>query len=133
MLAKPFVLLLIVLASTGCVGGGGLGKVLSSALTPEDVQRGKEIAAAAHDVAGVNCADALLAQMSEAQTLELHAVGIFSAFMKVRELRRRANAPPDETVQIACAPLYLDAQRTILKLGLSAAPGGGALGGVLGR
>jgi len=128
MLRIVFTVALVLVLATGCASSGldGLRQ-----FTRADVQRAHEIAAAANDVAGVNCAQAILDAMPEVAAPELHAAGAFSAFMKVRELRRRVSRGIDEDVHNACAPLVLDAQKTILKLGLSATPGGGVLGGLI--
>ena len=109
----------------GCATGlGGL-----STFVREDVQRGLEIAQAANDPAGVACATAILAAIPEAAAPELHAVGAFSAFVKVRELRRKVDGGVvDEAVHNACAPLVLDAEKTLLKLGAAILPGGGIAG-----
>ena len=124
------ILALIVL--TGCATGGGLsGDSPLGQFVRADVQRGLEIATAANDIAGVNCAAALLKAMPEAEAPELAAAGAFSALIKARELRRRVSAGVDEAVHIACSPLIVDAEKVLARFGLMAVPGGGVLGGIL--
>lgn len=126
-------LLVALLALTGCAGtvpgldgGSGLGKFARG-----DVERAKEIAVAAKDVAGAECADAILAKLPAEGVAAQTPLGAFSAFMLAREARRGFNAGVDEQVHNKCAVLVNDAAVTLGKLGLMAVPGGGALGGLL--
>lgn len=121
--------LVTVVALTGCASGG-LGDLKDRVVKFEraDVERGRAIAAAANDQAAVGCADAVLKTLPEASVAPaLTPIGVFSAVMKAREVRRKVSAGIDEGVHNACAVVILDAQQTIMKLGLMAVPGGGAL------
>lgn len=97
----------------------------------DDVVRAKEIATAAKDQAGADCADAILAVLPAEGVAALTPIGALSGFMAVREARRKVGGGVDETVHVKCAALILDAEMTLAKLGLMAAPGGNVLGGLL--
>jgi hypothetical protein len=58
-------------------------------------------------------------------------VGGFSAFQRARDIRRAAGRGVPDELAARCAPLVLDAEATIARLGVIAAPGGGLLGGIL--
>jgi hypothetical protein len=124
------------LALSGCATGsgplGGTGERLAK-FARADVERAREIAAAAKDSAGGACADAILKHLPDGGAAALAPSGAFSVFMQAREARRKVGAGVDEEVHNTCAPLVLDAQQTLLKLGLMAVPGGGAVRGLLGR
>ena len=130
------VLLAAALVVTGCASAasgitGAKGEVL--AFAKADLERARAIAVAADDVAGVACATALLKHVPDGGAAVLEPSGVFSVFMKARALRRTLSAGVNEEIHIACAPLILDAQVTVAKLGLMAVPGGGVLGGLLRR
>lgn len=120
-----------VLALAGCATGGGLAEIKQ--VTRDDVQRGLEIAQAHDDPAGVACAGAILNHLNTMSAPKPTPNGAFSAFMEARELRRQINAGTAEDVHNACAPLELDAEITLIRLGLKAVPGGGVAGSLLRR
>ncbi len=102
--------------------------------TVADAERASQIAAAHNDVAGVACAEAIKAvALKDAAAPPLEPAGPLSAYMMGRQLHRRLAAGMDESVKIACAPLIVDAEKLLMKLGLAAAPGGGIAGSLLGR
>ena len=121
---KAVILPMALALLTGC--GGRFAD-----LTREDVQRAFEIAQAAQDVAGMQCALEILAALPDADHTRLAPNGVFSTFMAAREARRRVSGGVPDAVHHACAVLVLDAQQTLLKLGLTAVPGGGVLGGLI--
>lgn len=98
-----------------------------------DVERAVAIATAANDPAGVACGLAILAALPAETVTTPPPIGAFSTFMTVREARHRIDAGIPESVHRACAVLVLDAQQTLLKIGAMAAPGGGAVRGLLPR
>lgn len=124
----PYVVLLFVAMTAGC------SSALLVRLGPEarpDIERAVAIAEFHQDVAGAACARAVLAALPAGQAPD--PLGAFSAFMALREARRAISVGVSESVHNACAPLILDAEATIAKLGLAAVPGGGFLGGLFGR
>lgn len=134
---KPGIIMMLALAVllTGCAstlpgldGGSDFGKLVRS-----DVERAKKIAVAAQDVAGAECAEAILAKLPAEGAAAQTPLGAFSTFMLAREARRGVNAGVDEQVHNKCAVLVNDAAVTLAKLGLLAVPGGGAAGKLLGR
>lgn len=111
----------------GCAATGELRE-----LAADDVTRALEIARAANDPAGAACAMALLEHVAQQPTIPT-PLGAFSTVMFAREARRRLGAGVSESVHNACAPMILDAEETIAKLGLMAVPGGGIAGKLLPR
>lgn len=103
-------------------------------ITQADLTNAITIAKANNDVAGVNCLTALQAHLPAATTLP-KVNGAFSAYELARvKIAAFQNGVPQD-VHIACAPVVLDAQGVLLKLGVIAAgaPGVGAAGlGILG-
>jgi hypothetical protein len=51
--------------------------------------------------------------------------GAVSAFERLRLLRRSIDAGLPESLHVACAPVVIDAERTLIRLGLIAAGAGG--------
>src|SRR5438128_534839 len=134
MRAALIVVVLILCAGCATAPGALTGTVTDIAkFTRADVQRGLEIAIASNDAAGMACAGALLKILPDGASATLMPSGAFSLFMTGREVRRKVSAGVDEGVHNACAPLILDTETTLAKLGLIAVPGGGVLGGLLPR
>ena len=105
----------------------GCGGLNLRDLARADVERAREIAAAAGDQAGVTCAQTILQTLAPRGDSPPPA-GVFSAFMAARQLRRGREAGVPDVVRQACAVVVLDAQRTAVKLGAAVAPGGGIAG-----
>lgn len=102
-------------------------------LAKSDVIRAIEIAHAAGDPAGLACSQAILNHLSDRVALPDPA-GPFSALIRVREARRALDKGLiPEDVHNACAPVIVDAEQTILKLGGLVTPGAGALRPLLSR
>ena len=123
-----------------------------SALTTADLTAAAAISTANGDPAGANCANALNTWLTSIAPKAEPAdtpkpIGPASAFAELRVHRRKADdivaliksGFPD-AVHIACAPLILDAQQTMIKIGLligavgaapTLAPGVAAGAGVL--
>ncbi len=106
-------------------------------ITQADLTNAISIARANNDTAGVNCLTALQAHLPTATTLP-KVNGVFSAYELARvKVAAFQNGVPQD-VHIACAPVVLDAQGVLLKLGVIAAgaPGvaatGAGLGGAIG-
>ena len=116
---------LLALVLTGCVAA----PLLLGPNARPDVERAKLIAGYHKDAAGVACAEAILASLPAGVPPE--PVGPLSLFMEIREKRRDLAAGLGEAVHNACAPLILDVQATLARLGLRFLPGGGALGGLM--
>lgn len=129
---RPALLAITLSALVSGCASGGLNDV--KMLVREDVQRAMEIAIATQDAAGQACAGAILNHLNAAAATTIPTPnGAFSAFMEARELRRKFSAGSDEGIHNACAPLILDAEITLTKLGLKAVPGGGSAGSLLRR
>lgn len=99
-----------------------------AALTTDDLTVAAAISTANGDIAGANCANALntwltsIAPKAE-PTDTPKPVGPASAFAELRVHRRKADdivalikAGFPDAVHIACAPLVLDAQQTMIKI-----------------
>ncbi|MDE3023908.1 MAG: hypothetical protein KGI54_18985, partial [Pseudomonadota bacterium] len=103
-------------------------------ITQADLTNAISIAKANNDIAGVNCLTALQAHIPNSVNIP-KVNGVFSAYELTRvKVRAFQNGVPQD-VHIACAPVVLDAQGVLLKLGVIAAgaPGVGAAGlGILG-
>lgn len=129
---------LVVAVLAAAVAFSGCGSVVTArdavgGLVIADVERAREIAFQAGDAAGVECADAILEHLAPLAAAEQTPIGVFSSFMKGREVRRRLGGGIDEEIHRRCASLVLDAEQTLLKLGLIGVPGGSAVRGLLAR
>lgn len=112
------------LALAGCAG--------ITTFTVDDLERGIAIAAAANDVDGVACGQELLAYVQTIRPPQA-PVGFFSGLMSARQIRRSRDQGIPDAVRRACAVVVLDAERTLVRLGLRFTPGGSALGALLPR
>jgi hypothetical protein len=103
------ILLLLVLGA--CVG---MPKDVAK-FTVVDLERALVLAEG--DTAATNCWSSLLPYAEAAAERDApDAVGAASKFQKVRNLRRALRAGIPEEVGIACAPLVVGTQKTILRL-----------------
>lgn len=132
--------LLIVLCAlvilTGCATlGDGQVDLPKGALefTRADLEAGQAIAKANGDVAAVNCTTALLAKLPPDGKVALATKGPFSAYIAGRQALRKFDQGIDEAVHLACAPLILDLEKRLVRLGVIVLPGGGIAGKLLGR
>ena len=113
----------------GCASGLSLDRILAQGreTARADAQRAVEIAEhGLPDPAAVACARAILAAVN--QRIDApeppRPNGALSGAIAVRKVRRKIEASPgDEAVKIACAPLVLDAEVQIIKLGRRFLPG----------
>lgn len=129
---KLVLVLSALVVSSGCATSGMLKGDLSK-LVRADVEAAHGIAKESNDAAGVACMEVLLKHIPTSAAVSTTPAGAVSAFMLVREARRKRSAGIPDDLHNACAPLVLDAEETILKLGLLALPGGGLAGRALGR
>lgn len=84
------------------------------------------------DQVAANCYQALIPLVQSQSTNPLpSAAGAFSAFQKGRDVGTIAQAGIPAGLNIACAPLVIDTQQTLAKLGIIAAGGAVAAGGVI--
>mgnify|MGYP001577497748 FL=1 len=107
---------------TGCASGFNLDRIVAQGREKAraDAQRAVEIAEhGLPDPAAVACARAILAAVNQRIDAPSPPTpnGALSGAIAVRKLRRAVQAPSDETVKIACAPLVLDAEVQIIKIG----------------
>ena len=89
-----------------------------------DLQAALADATAKNDATSIPCWTALLAAAQEQQTTPTLPVGVFSAIQQARDLKVAAasiTAPngPLAQLNIACAPLLMDINNTLLVLGIS--------------
>lgn len=82
-----------------------------------------------NDTLAANCYSALIPVVENFGNRPEHEpiAGGFSGFQRARNLFAARQTGLPDTVRVACAPLVLDAQRTVLRLGIIAGGGGGAL------
>lgn len=135
---RVVILLVLVIVLAGCATTAppstvAEAKARLTEVVRADIIRGVEIATAANDIAAMACGNAILDALPPEGAASLTPIGVFSTYIAGRELHRKVTAGVDEKLHIACAPLILDAEQTLVKLGLIAAPGGGALGGLMPR
>ena len=105
----PIALLALVLSACS-----GLPKDVAE-FTTTDLERALVLAEG--DKAATNCWSTLLPYAEAATERDTpEAVGIASRFQKIRNLRRTLRAGIPEEVSIACAPLVVDTQKTLLRL-----------------
>ena len=76
------------------------------------------IALAQDDPDATACYEAILKVQAGKTTLDVKVEGPVSAFQKVRNLRRGLGAGIPPEVHRKCAVLVIDAQRTLMRLGL---------------
>lgn len=108
-------LVLLAVLVTGCARVATIAK--------DDAVRAGEIAAAFGDPDGEACAAAVVEFVrSQPAPAKIAPVGAFSAFMFARELRRVRQGGIPSAVHRACAVVVLEAEETIIKLGLKVAP-----------
>lgn len=116
--AKTIVVLALVPLLVGCSAQAKLQQI-----TAADAQRAREIAALAQDPDGVACATAIATWVAGQPAMNALAPnGILSAYMLGREAHRGVQGGIPSEVHRACAVLVLDAQQTLIRLGLMAAP-----------
>lgn len=102
-----------------------------STLTNADLTAAAAISTANGDIAGANCANALNDWLTSitpkaAPEVKTAIIGPASAFAEARVHVQKAQGIVDQiklglppTVHIACAPVVLDAQQVMIKLGLA--------------
>ena len=84
------------------------------------------------DQTAANCYQALIPLVQSQSTNPLPSTaGAFSAFQKARDVGSLVQAGIPAGLNIACAPLVLDTQQTLAKLGIIAAGGAVAAGGII--
>ena len=121
-------IVLIIYAMLLVLAGCSSAIPIGHAFDPVDVASALQIAIDTNDQDGLDCVNAIRLLPTYPP---LDPKGPLSLFMAAREIRRNLEAGPDKAVRRACAPLVLDAEETVLKLGISATPGGGFFGGLL--
>jgi hypothetical protein len=110
-----------VLALAGCGSTGdntGLESLRSFAV--DDLTRAHAIAVAAEDGVAANCYAALLDMAENTPGLpdtDVGRTGGFTVFQVGRNISRRVAGGVPEKVHVACAPLVVDAETTLLGLG----------------
>lgn len=86
--------------------------------TLTDAQNALADAQANHDTVAANCYVALAAAIkAQAPATAVPVSGVLSAFQKLRDLQQGVQVGLP-ALNIPCAPLVLDTQQTLLKLGL---------------
>ena len=128
-LGRTAAFLLAAVLFSGCASGLGLDRIMAQGREKAraDAQRAVEIAEhGLPDPAAVACARAILAAVN--QRIDAPEPpkpnGALSGAIAVRKTRRKIEASPgDEAVKIACAPLILDAEVQIIKIGRRFVPG----------
>lgn len=117
----------VLLAVAACATTGGDGPDTNiKQFVRADIQAALKIAQASGDTAGINCMSVLLKRMPE-NVDAVKATGAVSLYMQARQTRRAIDKGISEEVHLACAPLIVDAERVLAKLGLIAIPGAGLL------
>ena len=114
---------------SACASGFSLDRIVAQGREKAraDAQRAVEIAEyGLPDPAAVACARAILAAVN--QRIDAPEPpkpnGALSGAIAIRKARRKVEASPgDEAVKIACAPLILDAEVQIIKIGRRFVPG----------
>lgn len=128
---KTFISLCLAFVLTGCAIAQSVTPaapleqtVASSSLaevTRADLVAAISAAKVANDTAGENCAQALMDWLGQAPAVQPTIAGAFSAFEALRIQNMRVSAGIPKVVHLACAPVVLDAQDVLFKLGLIAA------------
>lgn len=109
---------LVVLLS-GCATQIALQDPATRELTRADAEVAQHIAEADGDVVAATCWKTLILYLQPASSGEpIKTIGVLSEFQRLRMLRRHAEdrAVPED-VHVACSPLVVDAQGTLLKFG----------------
>ena len=114
---------LCTLAVLGALAGCGSDGMVDAieAFTSEDLIRARSIAVDAGDSVAAGCYAALLETARAApkrSNTDIGKTGAFSVFQMTRNISRRFDGAVSEKVHVACAPLIVDAQATLI--GLSA-------------
>ena len=131
------ILILLIAVFAGCATitnpDGTTQKQTFTGFVRADVERARDIAKASDDVAGLACAEAILKKLPATDAQSLNPNGAFSGFMVAREVRRRVDKGVDPEIHNACAVLVLDAEETLVRLGLRIVPGGGLAAPLMGK
>jgi len=114
---KTLIALLAAVWLSGCATSAALRDPDVREFARADVERARDIATAAGDTVAQHCWETLLPYAAADSPLSLEAVGVASEFQRLRTLRIRSDRGVPEDVHIACAPLVVDAQRTLLTIG----------------
>ncbi|MCB0252581.1 MAG: hypothetical protein KDI55_02515 [Anaerolineae bacterium] len=85
--------------------------------TAEDARHALAIAQASDDDVAAACYQAIIDHAKPARSMPEGPLGALSLFEIARLRRIEATEKVPEAVHIACAPLVVDAQRTMLSLG----------------
>jgi len=107
---------------------GGLGQVQTTLqkFTVADLQAADADAKAHHDTLAATCYEALVPVIQAQPNLipSTAPKGLFTAFQEGRDGVNAIQAVPTalKGLNVACGPLVLDAQQTVLALGLKIAP-----------
>lgn len=99
---------------SGCAGL--LPKAVLRHATAEDLQAAVQIANEAGDRVGADCYDAMLNHLPK--PLVTNSVGPVSAYAAARVRVRALKDGIPEEVHVKCAPLIVDAEKTLTGLGL---------------
>lgn len=119
MTAKTIQLIAVAFLLAACASGNGLDGL--RAFTAEDLTNAHKAAIDAGDTVAAGCYMALLETMPEASNEPEAATGragAFTAFQKGRNIERRLDAGVSKKVHVACAPLIVDLERTLIGLGV---------------
>lgn len=117
--------LVLALLFSGCATSGHLELPDIKEITRDDAKAAFTIAADNGDVAGMACVAAIQDELLEREKPRPQVKGALSAYMLTRAAVHRETGGYGGKVHIACAPLVVDAARTLGRLGITAAGGPG--------